>query len=142
MHRDPALIPLSHDHQHTLAHALRLRRAATAPLGERVATTRAFLAFAAEHVVPHFAVEEAMLERAVARMPDSDELRAARERTVAEHAALGRSFAAVAAGGDGADPAALDELGRRVQEHVRYEERTVFQLLQEQFGRELAAIVD
>src|SRR5712691_11318076 len=59
--RHPALVPLSEEHQHELAHARRLLRAAGAGPKERLAVASAYVdAFFAE-TVEHFRREEEIL---------------------------------------------------------------------------------
>jgi hypothetical protein len=137
MHRDPALIPLSHDHQHVLARALRLRRAAPLDAAGRQAGAEAFLAFVDERFAPHFEAEERLLELACADAPDAAELVAESARLREEHAALlaaVEQLRAACAAGDPLEPELLRVTGQQVTDHVRYEERELFELLQSHFG--------
>ena len=64
--RHPALIPLSHDHHHGLALALRCRKQALGqlrPMGVKGLKERAgeFREFFANQLVPHFRAEEEVL---------------------------------------------------------------------------------
>ena len=54
MKRDPALIPLSHDHHHALSRARKLRRAATADAPTALVEAQAFLAFFDAETARHF----------------------------------------------------------------------------------------
>jgi hypothetical protein len=136
MKRHAALIPLSHDHQHTLAHALRLRRASSGDEQARAACATEFLAFADAQVAPHFTQEEELLDQACTASPDSAGLVDAREQVRREHDELRAAFAELRTS---ARPSSqqLDLVGEQLQAHVRYEERIVFELLQEELGDEL-----
>jgi hypothetical protein len=112
MQRHDALIPLSHAHQHALANALRLRRSAAADHAGRQLVARAFLEFVERELQPHMRQEEQLLERARAAVTDQP-----RQLALDAHAA------------------------RVHEDHVRYEERTLFQTLQDEFGDELVRLV-
>ena len=121
MRRDPALVPLSHDHHRTLARARALRRAAT---GEPAAAQDAAVAFAAHfdaEMAPHFAAEERLL------LPLLGPEHPFAARTLAEHAEI---RARVDALRRAATPDDLAALGRLVAAHVRFEEREAFEEVQ------------
>jgi len=127
MKRHPALVPLSHDHQHALVEARRLRRAADAPEATGAAT--AFLRFFAEETVPHFREEEELL------FPSFIEFEEARELIVQAllehqrlHALTARLQQLVTAGAQVED--VMRELGELLQAHVRLEERQLFPLIE------------
>lgn len=123
MKRSAALAALSRDHHHALDAALRLRRADEATLAEAVKHFQDFFASRGDR---HFAVEEAVLLPAV---PASDpEWAALAERVVAEHADLRKR------GGEIADVSAAHALGERLHDHVRFEERELFQVLEARLG--------
>lgn len=136
MRRHPALIPLSHDHHHALAQALRLRRADDVTAG---AVRDAFLTYAAADLEPHFQVEERALER-IASMVESPAIVRAQERMLADHATLRGCIEQLRANDDGA-PSAVDlvALGEALATHVRFEERELFELLQRVLGDDLGA---
>ena len=119
MKRSAALAPLSRDHHHALDAALRLRRADAGTLAEAVASFQAFFESRGSR---HFEIEEELLLPA---LPASDpEWSAMCERVLAEHADLRRRGAEVA------DVEAAHALGERLNDHVRFEERELFELLE------------
>jgi hypothetical protein len=134
MRRDPSLIPLSHDHQHALARALRLRRAAALEPKGRADAAAAFLAFADERLGPHFEVEERLLAIASEAAPElaAHDARLRREHEEL-HAAIEFLRDASAAGAP-LDPELLVATGQQLTDHVRYEERELFQALQVTFA--------
>ncbi|SRR6266404_8757901 len=132
MLRDPALIPLSRQHQHALALCVRIQRG-LAPAGSvREATAAEAAAFEAEaaelfesEVRYHFASEEELLFPAAAQhaelRPLIDELRR-------EHVTLLAQVQAAAERSLGA--AALVEFAGLLSAHIRKEERQLFEELQ------------
>jgi hypothetical protein len=124
MKRDPALASLSHDHHQALFVAQKLRRATTQTATEARA---AFLAYWEGHGRAHFRLEEEVLLPAYAAYGDPYHPLVA--RVLCDHVAI-RSRADVLAR-DGISPvAALHELGVRLAEHVRLEERELFPLIE------------
>ncbi len=125
MRRHPALLPLSQEHQHELAHARRLLRAARAEPEERLAAASAYVeAFFAE-TVEHFRREEEILFPLYLRHTSSTPTL---ERILREHMQLHglvRALRAAAAAGD-IPPEALRTLGELLHDHVRVEERQLF----------------
>lgn len=131
MKRSAALTPLSHDHQHALAAALRLRRATPESLGDAVAGLQDYLTAEGER---HFEQEERLLLPALP--PDDPEWAPMSARILAEHAAL-RSGAADL---DRAPTVArAREVGELLSAHVRFEEREAFPLLEERLAPEALA---
>jgi Hemerythrin HHE cation binding domain len=125
--RSAALTPLSHDHQHALDAALRLRRADEETLG---AAITGFQEFFEREGRRHFAIEEELVLPALPA--DDPEWAAGVERVRDDHAAI---RAAAGALGDAADARAL---GERLNDHVRFEERTLFPLIERRLaGAEL-----
>ena len=113
--RSAALTPLSHDHQHALDAALRLRRADDATAAAAIAHFQEFFEREGRR---HFAIEE---ELVLPALPAGDpEWDAGVERVRADHAAI-RAAAETVADADGARA-----LGERLNDHVRFEERTLF----------------
>jgi hemerythrin-like domain-containing protein len=145
MKRHDALIPLSHDHQHALAQALRLQRSADGDLATQRATLAEFLQFTDASIETHFAEEELVLERAV-ETSGAPVLRAARDQMLAEHAWLRAKFVELRRMAEseteaGFDSTLLRETGERLTAHVRYEERELFELLQTELGEQLTELV-
>jgi hemerythrin-like domain-containing protein len=121
--RSAALTALSHDHHHALDVARRLRRAEPADLESALAYLRAFWEPRGRR---HFEVEEDVLFGA---LPATDaEWAAAVDRVRAEHDDLRARIATV----DGPD--AAHELGRLLHDHVRFEERHLFALLEDRLS--------
>ena len=128
MKRSEALVPLGHDHHVALEAALRLRRATADDLGPAVERFREFWA---EHERRrHFEIEEELLLPALADDPEWDEMAA---RIRGEHAQI-RS---AAAGLDSVE--AANALGELLHDHVRFEERRVFEYLEERLDAERLA---
>ncbi len=131
MKRNPNLRKLSDDHHSGLVQARRLKRAAA---GEEDApeTVRAFLRFWAEDTRLHFREEEEVLLAVFARHggdPGSEPVR----EMVADHARIrGLVMKLDEESGVGeVDPATLQEIGDRLEAHIRLEERRVFPLVEE-----------
>lgn len=126
MKRSPQLAPLSRDHQHALAAALRLRRADPETAQAAVAY---FLDFFEREGRRHFAVEERHL---LAALPaDDPDWAPAVARVRADHAAIRAEAAALAAGRSVDSVAAVTALGDRLKDHVRFEEEVMFTLLEQ-----------
>jgi quercetin dioxygenase-like cupin family protein len=127
MRRHHALVPLSHDHHHSLVEARRLRRAADGPGADSAA--RAFLRFFRAESVRHFREEEELLFPLVAGL---SEAREPVVRALLEHQrlhALAAELEPEARDGRPA-PEIMRELGELVDVHVRYEERELFPLIE------------
>ena len=131
MKRSAALAPLSRDHHHALDAALRLRRAT--PADSRAAVDH-FLAFWAAAGARHFEIEEEHLLGALG--PGDDEWAAAVGRVERDHADIRAMAGALAADPAGAQPELAHELGQRLHDHVRFEERQLFRLLEERLSDE------
>jgi hemerythrin HHE cation binding domain-containing protein len=123
MKRSAALAPLSRDHQHALAVALSLRRATPDSLDEAV---RGFLAFFDGEGEAHFGVEEQHLLPALPA--DDPQWAPAVARIRDDHAAI---RAATRELRSGAQLSAAQKLGERLNDHVRFEERVAFAVLEE-----------
>jgi hypothetical protein len=124
MKRSAALTPLSHDHQHALDAALRLRRADADTAAAAMAHFREFFEREGRR---HFAIEERLILPALPA-GDPDWARGV-ARVLADHAAIR------AAADDLHDAAGARALGERLNDHVRFEERTLFAIVE----RRLAA---
>ncbi|MBI5106405.1 MAG: hemerythrin domain-containing protein [Solirubrobacterales bacterium] len=114
MRREAALQPLSRDHHVALEVALRLRR-------DEAGAAERFLLFWQDAGRHHFHVEEDLI------FPVLDDGAEEVQRAVREHAAI-RRRAHQLAHGDAVDTIALGEL---LNEHVRFEERVLFGLVEE-----------
>jgi hypothetical protein len=125
MKRSPELTPLSHDHQHALDAALRLRRAEHHTVADAIAY---FARFFEREGRPHFAIEESLILPAlpaddpewapgVQRVRDEHETIRARAGALAEQRTAEEALGAARA------------LGERLAAHVRFEERELFPTL-------------
>jgi len=136
--RHPILIPLSNDHHHGLALALRCRRQALGqikPTGaqglkERVKEYRDFFA---QNLVPHFRAEEEILFPLIrARAAESHSLI---DQLLKDHEQLRKGEECLAE--DKGLSKVLFDLGDLLERHIRREERELFP-----FFENLAALVD
>ena len=116
MKRSAALTPLSHEHQHALDAALRLRRGSPGAVEH-------FRRFFDAEGRRHFEIEEELILPALP--PDDDEWQAGVERVRTDHEAIRR--AAARADLEGAEAEAL---GVQLSAHVRFEERVLFPILE------------
>lgn len=124
MKRDPALVSLSHDHHQALFVAQKLRRATPDTLGDARA---AFLAYWEEHGRAHFRLEEEVLLPAYAAHGEPHHPLVA--RALCDHVAIRHRADALAR--DSASTAgSIRELGVRLADHVRLEERKLFPLIE------------
>ena len=139
MKRSPELTPLSRDHHQALEAALRLRRATDETLEPAVGH---FLEFWSRQGEQHFVIEERLVLPA---LPDDDaEWAEATQRVRAEHREIRVGAAALA---DASSVAAARGVGELLAAHVRFEERTLFPLVERRLspaalgdlGRALAA---
>ncbi len=124
MKRDPALVSLSHDHHQALFVAQALRRAGPQTTAEARA---GFLAYWHAHGRTHFRLEEEILFPAYAGHGDSHHPLVA--RALCDHVAIRHRAAALASTGT-PSAFALRELGTRLADHVRLEERELFPLIE------------
>ena len=129
MKRHESLAPLSREHHPALMLAQLLKKDAPAYKG-MPATPVAKAAYAARLFHPdlktHFSKEEAMLEKVLQYHPDIEKLAAA---IVQEHRELTAAFLALPSSADLVND--LDALGRKLELHIRKEERLLFPLVEE-----------
>src|SRR5882724_4225271 len=127
--RHASLVPLSQDHHHGLALALRCRKQSLGqikPMGAEGLRERAkeFLAFYASNLVPHFRAEEEVLFPLLgSAVPESGEMI---EELVRDHAQI-RAAIPQLEGGTGLAKLIFD-LGDLLERHIRKEERELFPL--------------
>jgi hypothetical protein len=132
MKRNDHLVLLSWDHHHGLVMALRIERELPGASDDQAAALYSdLLAFWSAGLLPHFRTEnECLLARLIRHIPRTDESIA---RTQADHLDL---EALVATMRDATDPAlrrtALADFGTRLRDHIRWEERVLFEVTQEQ----------
>jgi iron-sulfur cluster repair protein YtfE (RIC family) len=129
--RHPALVPLSHDHHHGLALALRCRRQALGqlkPLGaeglrERAAELRDFFS---NELIPHFrAEEEVLFPQMRERVPESAGLI---DELVRDHESIRRAMPQLER--ETALGKLIFDLGDLLERHIRKEERELFPLFE------------
>lgn len=143
MARHPSLIPLSHDHHHALALALRCRKQAlgqlkpmgVAGLKERAAEFRVFFAKSLDR---HFKAEEEVLFPSMrAAIGESGELI---DDLLGDHTRL-RALLPRLADTDGLAKLLFDA-SDLLERHIRREERELFPLFEKHADSALAAKVD
>jgi hypothetical protein len=123
--RSSALAPLSRDHHVALEAALALRRADAAGVG---AAGDRFAAFWEPRGRRHFAIEERLLLPA---LPTSDaEWADASARVLDDHERIRRLADDLASARGGERVAVARRLGELLHDHVRFEERHLFSLLE------------
>lgn len=131
MKRSAELTGLSHDHHTALFLAMRLRRSEMADVDDAVAAFADYWATTGDH---HFDEEERVLLPALP--VDSPGWKEACARVCAEHADLRARAAALDALRGEQRVAAAHELGARLSDHVRFEERELFVMLEQRLRPE------
>ncbi len=129
--RHPSLLPLSHDHHHGLALALRCRKQALGqikPMGAQGLRQRAqeFLDFYATELDSHFRAEEEILfpEMRI-RVPKSSQLI---DELLRDHETIRRAVPRLEAGTELGK--LIFDLGDLLERHIRREERELFPLFE------------
>ena len=126
MLRDQSLVPLSRQHQHALALCVRIRRALQAgDPGLDAWSAEVRDAFAHE-IGAHFAAEEALVFPEARRFPALAPLV---EDLLRDHALLRDYFQRAEAGT--LDASGLEDFARRLDDHIRKEERQLFEQMQD-----------
>ena len=130
MKRHPALVPLSDDHHHELVQARRLVHAAQGAPAERLAAGDAYVEMFFAETVEHFRREEEGVFPLYAAHVGADDplLRRILEEHMQLHGLVRVLRAEVAAGEVTAET--LRELGTLLHDHVRVEERQLFEEIQ------------
>jgi iron-sulfur cluster repair protein YtfE (RIC family) len=126
MLRDKSLIPLSHQHQHALGLCVRIDRAQPIPVRNLPQWLEEIERDFAEEFENHFSAEESVLFPAACQI---SELVPLVDELTAEHAGLRQSLSQAVAGTMSLEN--LVDFATRLSEHIRKEERKLFQLLQE-----------
>jgi hemerythrin-like domain-containing protein len=128
--RHDALVPLTHDHHHTLAQARRLKDVGSLEReADRRNVANDFVNFYFGRAVRHFHEEEELF---FAPLIDVSETRDLVVRAVSEHLrlhALVRTVKRQLSEGE-ADDALLKEISDLLTEHVRFEEKELFPLVE------------
>jgi hemerythrin-like domain-containing protein len=136
MKRSAELRDLSEQHHHGLVAARRLRRAARGeiPLAEAIGYFRQAWR---DEIERHFRAEEEILLPAFARVVPADDPLIV--RTLTEHAALRRAVRALERDEGERQPLLAGEIGRALDDHIRFEERVLFPAVEAALeGAELA----
>ena len=128
MLRNPNLIPLSHQHQHALALCVRIDRGVNDGDDLQPWQTEVEQLFQQEIAI-HFAAEEKVIFPAAARFP---ELASLVVELLADHASL---RARLSCPGE-LDAGGLRELAQQLSQHIRKEERQLFEGMQQRIGEE------
>ncbi len=138
--RHPSLLPLSHDHHHGLALALRCRKQALGqikPMGAQGLRQRAqeFLDFYATQLDSHFGAEEEILfpEMRI-RVPKSSQLI---DELLRDHETIRRAVPRLEGGTELGK--LIFDLGDLLERHIRREERELFPLFEQHAGEVDAA---
>lgn len=131
MLRDKNLIPLSHQHQHALALCVRLDRALQANDVDLEAWQAEIQAIFEQEIGIHFAAEEKEVFPAATKYAD---LRPLVEQLRAEHSVLRKFFSQAA--GRSLDNAKLAVLVEKLAQHIRKEERELFEVMQKVMSAE------
>jgi hemerythrin-like domain-containing protein len=129
MWRDPSLHPLSHQHQHGLALCVLIDRGLKADRSEQKADDLAGKVAAAWEVElkGHFEVEEKVLFPAVEPKLSSGTIV---QELVAQHRKLEALIGSIAGAGGPGRVELLIEFGRLLSQHIRTEERQLFEEIQ------------
>ena len=127
MLRDKSLIPLSHQHQHALALCVRLARALAKAHADLAAWQEEIAGIWESEIRFHFEAEEQVLFPAAEQYAF---LRALVKQLVAEHGTLRDFFLRAQAGQ--MDAADLRTFGETLSQHIRTEERQLFEECQRQ----------
>lgn len=124
--RHEALVPLSRDHYVGLVHANRMKKSAAADRVARHKALAEFLDAWTSEIEPHFRDEERLLIPLI--RDESD-----RRRLLDEHARLreGVERAANERKSIDPDPGFVEGLGRDLEQHIRWEERVLFNGIQD-----------
>lgn len=130
--RHASLIPLSQDHHHGLALALRCRKQALGqikPMGTEGLQERAkeFLAFYTSNLVPHFRAEEEILFPLLRSTVPASE--AMIDELVRNHTQIHQAISQLQEGTGLAK--LIFDLGDLLERHIRKEERELFPLFEE-----------
>lgn len=140
MKRHAALIPLTHDHHHALAHARRLRVASESADPEaRLKQAGEFLEFFRADTLLHFREEEETLFPKMVDLPDAplDMLGQVLLEHVRIHAAVERL--AREADAEDVSEQSLARISSLLDAHIRLEERKLFPLIERSLSEETLA---
>ena len=123
MKRHASLRTLSHDHHHGLVQAKRLCESAHGDNEQRAVIAEGFAVAWRDQILPHFEREERVL---LPYLKGSEE----GARLLDEHAKL-RSLIEGFRSSGSPEPSVCGELGKMLEEHIRWEERELFPRLEQ-----------
>ena len=134
MLRNKNLIPLSHQHQHALALCVRIARASPIPEGDLAAWLAELEQIFQTEIGIHFAAEESVVFPAARNFGELDSLV---DDLLADHAWLRDQFARTQT----LSSSEVRGLAQRLSEHIRKEERQLFERMQAMMsGGQLAVL--
>ena len=136
MLRDKNLIPLSHQHQHALAMCVRLERALAKGSVDLIAWQQEIASIWESEIRYHFEAEEKVLFPAADKYAS---LKPLVKQLLSEHGTLRDFFTRAQAGR--LDAASLKTFGETLSQHIRTEERQLFEKCQRQMPAEKMAQV-
>ena len=136
MLRDKNLIPLSHQHQHVLALCVRIDRASPISEADLPAWQREITQLFHNEIAVHFTAEEQTVFPVASEFR---ELAALVSDLVAEHVELRAAFAQVEA--RTLSSGELCSLARTLSNHIRKEERQLFEMLQQVLSSEQLRVI-
>ncbi len=131
MLRDQSLIPLSRQHQHALALCVRIDRASPVAAGDLEKWQAEITEHFQTEIGVHFAAEEQVLFPAALKV---QELAPLVDELLAEHASLRHQFSAAEA--RTMSPDDVLRFARQLSNHIRKEERQLFEVLQQRMSKE------
>lgn len=138
MQRHPNLIPLSQEHKSLLFVCRYLKKDAAEYPGYPldVASKLAYMVKVFQEVmVPHIQKEDYLFEQCRGHRPDMDALL---DELINEHRIISGMYGSLA---DSTAPVEdMDKLARSLEDHIRKEERVVFEKMQEELPEVIAAI--
>lgn len=126
MLRDKSLVPLSRQHQHALALCVRMDRASPIPGADMPTWQNEMTQHFRAEIRVHFVAEEQFIFPAARAF---QELNSLVEDLLTDHSWLRQQFAAAEA--HRLSPRDVPAFARRLSEHIRKEERQLFERLQE-----------
>ena len=129
MKRNEHLMPLTHDHHHALAQARRLQLAAAAGPQECLEAGLGFLNFYEKDTLLHFREEEEIVFPLVV---EHEEAAAPLARLLMEHLRIHALVHKLRTETDAGEPTpdTLAGLGKTLEQHIRFEEKTMFPMIE------------
>jgi len=136
MLRDKNLIPLSHQHQHALALCVRIERASPIPATDLPLWQAEIREHFQPEITVHFAAEETVLFPVARQFP---ELVPLVDELIADHKLLREDLSRAETNSCSADN--LLDFSRRLSQHIRKEERQLFERIQKLVKRDEITIL-